>query len=367
MAFLYKVNRFWCYYFFIRIFYLFFAVFVYGNLTTLGDTERYLGNPIHFSVSIFYNSTEMMDFIGGIVGTLSGGLNVISNLPFTLLSFYMIRWTIRELKLTGFINWYLLLLLLSLPNFCIWTSICSKEVFGLVFSAIFSVLIVNFLKDDYKIRLRDIFAAYLCLLFKPQYFPFILQGLLYIYFARKWCCTNGMRLVLGFLMLFCNGVFLYLIKDIVNEYAGLMYVHFSADEATSTRDNIFLHDNDFFTKAPLGMFTAFWGPTLKEMLEKPTHLIAGFESGVIFLLFLFLANRFIARFLILGWLNVTLFFSYFIIFSGICFLHYPFGIFNPGSAIRYRTNFLFLFIILLLYCWSYYKNLSLQQCKIAVA
>lgn len=351
-----KINRFWCIYFLLRLFYLFFAVFIYARITTLGDTERYLNAGFNFSYSVFFNSTEFMFCLGGLIGKLAGGANVISNFPFMLLSFYMVRWAVEKLDLFPSVNRYLLLFLISLPNFCIWTSVCSKEVFGLVFSAIFGVLTVNFLKGDYKIRKRDMLATYLCMLFKPQYFPFILQGLLFIYLARKWCGSNRARLVLGLLMLVGNGLFLFLIKDTVNEYAGLMYVHFSSDEAVSTRDNIFLNDNDFFTKAPLGMFTAFWGPTWREMMEKPTYLIAGLESLVIFLLFIVLAEQFIARLFGMGRLNVTLFFSYFIIFSGICFLHYPFGIFNPGSAIRYRTNFIFLFILLLLYCYSYYQN-----------
>lgn len=349
-----KVDRFWYTYFWIRLFYLLFAVLVYEHVSGLGDTGAYLNHGLNFSFKIFVSSTALMNFIGGFAGSLLGGMNVLSNLPFMLYSFFLVRWTIEKLEFRKYISPRLLLFLISLPNFCIWTSVCSKEIFGLTFSAIFGMLIVNFLNGNYKIHFRDIFATYLCLIFKPQYIPFIFQGLLFIYIAGRWCKSWKSRFVSGMFMLFCNFLFLYLISDIINQYAGIIYDHFNTDTAASTRENIFLADNDFFRHALSGMFIAFWGPTLGEMLDKPLQLLAGMESFVIVSLFVFLAGKMIARFLSLWKFNVTIFFSYFIIFTGICFLHYPFGIFNPGAAIRYRTNFLFLFIILLMYLYCFF-------------
>ncbi len=136
----------------------------------------------------------------------------------------------------------------------------------------------------------------------------------------------------------------------------MMYVHFDFD-GSSTRDNLWLKDNDFFYEAPRGMFVAFFGPTVSEMMHTPTHLIAGIESCILLMLFLILGSHFFYRLVYQYKLNVTLFFSYFIIITGIALLHYPFGIFNPGSAIRYRTNFLFLFILLFLYLQKTYKHI----------
>lgn len=353
MALIFRYNRFWATYLGIRVCYLLFTILVYSNFTSLGDTHRYLSAGLNFSFTAFLNSTSFMEVVGGISGYFFRGLGIFSNLPFTLYSFVIVRWTIQKLESYKYVPSCLLLFMISLPNFCIWTSLCSKEIFGLTFSAILGVLIVNFIKGDYKIRFRDIIAIYLCLLFKPQYFPFIFQGLVYIYITGKWFRSLKSKFFLGVFMLFLNLVFLYLISDIVNQYAGLMHIHFNPTR--STRENMFLADNDFFKLAPSGMFIAFWGPTFGEMLEKPTHLIAGIESFIMMCFFVFLAGKFIARFLCLWRVNVRLFFSYFIIVTGICFIHYPFGIFNSGSAIRYRTNFIFLFILLFLYLYVYFK------------
>ncbi|KAA6343363.1 hypothetical protein EZS27_008954 [termite gut metagenome] len=349
-----RINRFWFTYFFIRLFYLFFTVFIYRELTTLGDTGRYLNRGFNFSSSMFYSSTDLMDCIGGFFGTLFGGNNIISNFFFMLLSFYIIRWTVEKLELKKHINEKLLLISISLPNFCIWTSVCSKEVVGLTFSAILAVLFINFFNGFYKIRKRDWIAFYLCLVFKPQYFPFIFQGLILIYLMHKLRKPLS-QLILGVTFITANLLALYLMKDIINEYTSQAYAHFNVSMAASTRDNVFVNDNDFFHKAPLGMFTAFWGPTIEEMLSKPTHLLAGIESLFIVCLFCFLLKDFFID-LFRGRIIAVIAFSYFIVFSGICLLHYPFGIFNPGSAIRYRTNFIFLFLILLLYLYNYYKN-----------
>ncbi|MDL2281722.1 hypothetical protein LJC44_01210 [Parabacteroides sp. OttesenSCG-928-G06] len=347
-----KVDSFWFTYFCIRLFYLFFTVFVYSKLTILGDTHRYLTIGISPSVDMLFSSTLLMDFLGGIAGYLSGGIDIISNFPFMLVSFFSVKWVVESLELKKYVSKRLLLFLLSTPSFCIWTSICSKETIGLLFISIFAVLLVNFLQGDYKIRVRDWGAAYLCLLFKPQYFIFILQGLFYIYLSAK-IKRPQINFLLGVVFVFCNLLVLYLLRNIVNEYAEIMYMHFDFKGSGSTRDNIFLHENDFFYHAPAGMFLAFWGPNLSEMLSKPTHLFVGIESFVVMVVFCYLVYRYFFRLLIKGKFSPTILFSYFIIFTGISLLHYPFGIFNPGSAIRYRTNFFFLFVVLLLYLHIY--------------
>lgn len=350
-----KTDKFWRYYFIVRILYLFFAVFVYAKLTSLGDTERYLTAPLSsISPMMFLSSTTMMDSIGSILGLL-GGSNVLTNLPATIISFYTIKWAIDKFEFRKYINNYLLFVILCLPNFCVWTGVFSKEMVGLVFSTILGSLFLDFMQGKYKIEKKHWFAVYLCLIFKPQYFPFIFQGLVMVYIMNKYIKTAKWKMLFGCFVVFCNLAVLYLISDIVNKYADIMYMHFNDPNANSTRENIWTEENDFFYEAPVGMFVAFYGPTLSEMLRTPTHMMAGIESFIILILFLSLGFRMIVRCLNSHKLNVTIFFSYFVVITGIALLHYPFGIFNPGSAIRYRTNFFFLFVLMFLYIKKYYK------------
>lgn len=358
MPLIYKFDRFWFTYFFIRLFYLFFTVLVYSKFASLGDTVPYLSGGINFREDAFYSSTAFMRTVGGVAGMLAGsGSNVITNFPFMLLSFCMVKWVVETLKFRKYMNKYMLLAMLSLPNFCIWTSVCSKEMVGLVFSSIFGVLLVNYLNGIYRIRIRDVLAFYLCFIFKPQYLPFIVQGLICIYWMQTHFQKAMSRFLFGLSVISLNILVLYLIRDLVNQYAEIIPIHFTSYDGASNRDgNIWPNENDFFRQAPLGMFTAFFGPTLGEMLEKPAHLMAGLESVIMLVLFASLCWKAISRFYYQLKVDAVVFPTYFIIFSGICLLHYPFGIFNPGSAIRYRTNFIFLFIILLMYLHIRYKK-----------
>ncbi len=47
---------------------------------------------------------------------------------------------------------------------------------------------------------------YLCLIFKPQYAPFIIQGLFVIYVMNRFCRTISRKVLLGLLVIFCNAV-----------------------------------------------------------------------------------------------------------------------------------------------------------------
>jgi len=361
----YKISRFWTYYFFIRLFYLLFAVLVYARLTTLGDTEWYLGLGLRpFSISILlYDSTGFMVFFGGIIGTFFRFNMVLSNLPSMLASFFTVKWVVEKLSLRKYINNTLLMVVLSFPNFVIWTTLWSKEFFGLIYTAIIAMLIINFLNGIYKIKMIDILGLYLCWLFNSQYLPFILQGLIYIYIARsKFLKNNPMgQLRLAIIFLCINIIFLYLIRDIINQYAVMMQSFFVHYAAQATRDNIFLEDYDFFRYLPWGMFVAFFGPTLTEMLENPLHLIAGVESIFKIALFFYLTKHIVFKGFFYFRIAPLITVSYFIILMGILFIHYPFGVFNPGAAVRYRSRFIFLFMVLLLYLYSLRQSCYLKR------
>jgi len=360
MVFVTKISHFWLCYFFVRLFYLFFTIFVFERFTRLGDTRRYLWADVPFALRIFYNSTYFMDFFIGNIGGFFRHNMIVSNFPAMLISFFIIRWVVEKLQLRKYVNNRLLMIMISLPTFSIWTSVWTKELFGLVYSAIIAVLIVNFLNGNYKIRKMDILGLYLCFLFNPQFMPFIFQGLMFIYISRKFLNHKPMgQFKLAVLFLFINALFLYIIRDIVNAQAEMMHRHFDTVTARATRDNIFLEENDFFRHLPWGMFIAFFGPTLGEMLENPAHAVTGIESLFIIVLFFYLSKYIYIRGFFFSRISPIITMSYLIIIIGICFIHYPFGVFNPGAATRYRSRFIFLFIVLLLYLYGYKKEYSL--------
>lgn len=339
-----------------------FTIFVYARLTSLGDTDRYLHGAI--SPQFMINSTAMMDSFGGILGRLTMHNMFLANIPFMILSYIVIKWAVEKTGIRKKMPSILLLIMLGLPNFCIWTTVYSKEFVGLVISAIFGVLFYRYFKGDFKLKLVDYLAIYLCLLFKPQYLPFICQGLLYIYVSKKWLRTSYSRTALAILVLFIDICFVISITPLINQLASMMYIHFGGYEGNSTRPNIFIEDGDFFRHLPRGMMIAFLGPTFGEMMRSPLMMIAGLEGMFMITLFVWLSAKVLKRLFNFGRVSPIPFFAILITTIGLLFIHYPFGIFNPGSAIRYRTNFVFLFIMLLCYLYtnSYGRSKNTNNC-----
>src|SRR5690606_30052724 len=131
----------------------------------------------------------------------------------------------------------LLALLLVMPNFGVWTSIHSKEAVACFFSGIIAVLIVNFINGNLRIKLLDIVALYLCLIFKPQYFLFIFQALLYLWLVKKFYLRAYGALLLGMFMLTCNVAVIYMFRDLVDTLAKGMYVHFVANSPDAAKSS----------------------------------------------------------------------------------------------------------------------------------
>lgn len=346
------MRYFWTKYFFIRIFYFLITIFFIGNLTTkFGDNERYTSAT---GYNFALDSTAIVDTVGYILSIFK--LPVLQNLPIAICAFFIIKWAVDELQLRSKINNYLLLILLSLPSFCIWTSAIGKEIFGLFSSAVIGVLFINFFNGKFKIRFRDILAFAILLIFKKQYAPFIIQGLFFIWIYNKWKLNNITIFLLGFVCITLQIIFLLHIQETVDSLAMQMFDHFAG--GNSTRDDIYLSNGDFFKHLPNSMFIAFWGPTIQEVKTSPVQLLAAIES-----LFIVISGiKFLIPFILKAFGNNPQYCLYFIVLivtvGGILFVHTPFGVFNPGSAIRYRTNFIFLFLLIFLQFHIYFEKKS---------
>ncbi len=329
---------------------MFVAIYVFSRITTLGDTFDYLNSPLQFSPAIFYSSTAFMQFSGAVF-KLVFRLDVLACLPFMLLSFYGIYYAVDKLNLYRYAVY--IIILFSLPNFGIWTSILGKEAVGCFFSAVIAVMLIRKLNGRYRLKVIDYTALYLCAVFKPQYLLFILQALLFLSITYHFENKKTFPLVLGIVMIAINIVVLYLVRDLINQLATGMAIHFKNNDpnlAQSTRSEApWLEQYGFFHSAAYGMFIAFFGPTFSEMLRKPAHFISGIESMVMIAFFLWLLWPRLKYNLSYFRFNPIVFISYFIVFTGILFVHYPFGFLNPGSAIRYRSNFYALFVLMLMY------------------
>jgi len=343
-------RKIWVVYFFIKVFYMFFAVFVFARITTLGDTFDYLNSYLQWRPDVLYSSTAFMEFTGALFKLLFR-FDVLACFPFMLLSFYGIYYAVDRLNLYPYAVY--IIILFSFPNFGVWTSILGKEAVGCFFGAVIAVMLIKKIEGPYRLKWIDYLALYLCAVFKPQYLLYVAQIWIFLTVTGKFRDKKVFPLLLGVVMIALNVVVLYLCRDLIDELARGMAIHFKNNDPTlaqSTRsEEPWLIPYGFFHSAPYGMFISFFGPTFSEMMQKPAQLVSGLESMAILSCLAFLLIPRLRYILSYQRFNPVIFITYFVVFLGILFVHYPFGFLNPGSAIRYRSNFYALFVLLLLY------------------
>jgi len=286
-----------------------------------------------------------MDFFGAILGNVP----YLGHLVACCLSFYGMYYTLSRINLSTR-KLLFALLFLSLPTFSIWTNIFGKEcVIVFALGLVFGYLIE--LKENKNLRPKciQLVGFYLVLVFKPHYLIAILELISIIWIWRN-IQSKILKFIFMVLMVIFNLSILYLTKDIVDELSWVIISHFSLDGA-STRDASFIWTDkyDFFRHAFQGMYIAFIGPTFSEALSKPIQMFVFFESMVILNVFLYLFSK--QLIFDLSRSKINLFFMAVILntFFWMLFVHYPFGVLNPGSAVRYRSGFVHFLFFLLLY------------------
>jgi len=316
-----------------------FATLVISKMTTLGDTSRWMSGTIKLPElsMILTNSSMMMDFLGGVSSSVLGTL--LGNVPFLTLSFYGIYYSISKLELTNK-QLLFILFLLSFPSFGIWSSIAGKEAIGVFFMGIILGYIIDLInRERYRMKIIEIFSIYLLFIFKPQYSVAIFSLIVYVAVSNKFHLKSVGKSALLLFHIALGLSMLWIFKDILNDLSFEMPAHFSLNSGSTRENTIWVENYDFFYNAPYGMFIGFWGPTLSEALLKPMQSMVFVESGVIVGFFIYVLMCNFMRALKTNKLNIYVISLLFIMLFWMLFVHYPFAVLNPGSAIRYRENF----------------------------
>ena len=145
-------------------------------------------------------------------------------------------------------------------------------------------------------------------------------------------------------------VALYLARQQIADLALAILPHFlsvGADIGGSTREAFWVTPQEVFTKAPQGMLLAFFGPTLGEaqnggLLQRISFAESTLLLGILAVVFFAKLRSLPAYSLFLG--AGTIFW--------IMFANYPLGVMNPGAAIRYRTGYEMIVVLVILFVFS---------------
>ncbi len=347
------VNKQWFIFLIVKIFYVVFSLYIFSRLTSLGDTFAYLSGSHFYPESFLIDSTVTLGTVAYLLNSIFG--TIITNFLFVLLSFYGIYYSVSRLKLSKK-QLTLVLILLSFPSFGIWTSIVSKESVGVFYMGVILGYLIDLIEDKKrKLKLIEYVALYLMFIFKVQFFAAIFPLWVYIKFSYILNLKSFGKSTLLLLHIFISISFFYYFREDINAISFILPDHFSLDAGSTRENTIWINDYDVFWNAPYGMLVAFWGPTFSEIIQKPIQSIVFIESLVIFLFFMYFIYKASVLVVKTGKVNIFYFTIFFMAVFWLLFVHYPFGVLNPGSAVRYRENFYGFLVVLLFYLYQKIK------------
>ena len=192
-------------------------------------------------------------------------------------------------------------------------------------------------------------ALYLTALFKAHYLAPALCLFAYLFIKKITLRYPTFRLIQLIFGIALVGIVLYLVRYQVDEIAEIIPKHFDATAGSARENKIWLNPGDFYRNALYGMYLGFWSMTLTEAKSSLLYFLIWCESSVLFLLFtIFLVKYFIFPLLNLK-LNIKILWILIFVVAGFLFVHYPFGVLNIGSSVRYKQGFIIFLVILIFY------------------
>lgn len=324
--------------FLLKIAYAFFAVLVFSKFTSLGDTQDYLHGE-HLNRNNIASTAYLMSFIGVTLGTWGGfilclGLSVLGIL-------YLLEKTRFSAR-----NNALVMVLIALPSFGVWTSIFSKEVFVLFSFCLCTGGLIDLLTRRRRFfSLLQIAGLALLTFMKPHYSVSIYLSVAGILAYHAGFRKELMLALIVLMSVICVGLCIRYVDEIY-QYTQIMPLHFSQSGGSTRHNTFWLDEWDFFTYLPIGVPMAFIGPTLPEAIHSLKLIPSSIEGHFLFGFILLNGWRAVFYGKQLNVMGLLLMMSFVLV---LFLTHYPFGLFNPGSAIRYRSGFIFPLCVFVLF------------------
>jgi hypothetical protein len=326
-----------------------FALFIFNRFTPLIDSTNYIND--FYYVDIHFR-TLFVQYISSALVMLTTPL--ITNIIFSLFSASAIFYFALQSNNN---SWLLLILLM--PSALIWTSIVGKEAiyFGCV--GIFLILWIDLIKEKISYRhLSIIIPLGLCAILRPHY-TISLLWLAFSAFIIQNNRVNNRLIVLAFIIIIV-GILFFLMPELVKRGIG------SIDGTARASRNLALNIHTleaFKSHMSTGMLFGIVGPFPSELLHR-LEFIPFFIEGIAILIAPFAIG--ILLFKKTGETKNHIYFLNFIygVVPAIIILvlvHAPFGILNPGSAIRWRVNFELIFYMAPLLLLLEAKNRSEEK------
>ncbi|NUS38009.1 MAG: hypothetical protein HOQ02_03175 [Lysobacter sp.] len=320
-----------------------FAVFVYSKFSQLGDAQSYLLGAYDEEGEL---RTVLVTRIATMVIRLAHN-ELLAHLAFSMFAATGVAYLVRQARVQGHYRWPLLAILL-LPNFGVWASVIGRESLFIGLLAFFMGATVGYQARGglLKLPLAVLCVAGMALIRTPfgaAMGLFLLMFLLYVRGPRMYLSVAVQALGYAAVAALVLAVVWHRLDGyIANEVLPKARSYFTIGSAT-TRTWVHLDTTGTLLKSlwwtmPLSLL----GPTPGEAVARPV-MLPFLASGlaIIGLLGYSIVSAFKApagaprKLLVLGWLPAV---------AIILVAYVPFGVYNPGSGIRYASCFL-LFLI----------------------
>ena len=352
-----------------------FAYLVYIRLSSLGDGY----NPESFEIvkEAYNNQFASTVVVWGIYFYLSNILpGFLAPMFLGLGVAIMIWYAFRDVK--KYISSNLFWICNLFPHFLVWSGSSSKEQIVILSG----IIIINFaVKRSFAGRNLDIslvfvlLAMLLMFIIRPNYFvmyfviftiallkPWLQQIVTGRFSVGVWVFLYSLLtiFIVGYLALAST----FFSDDVVDYMRKVEWSFHAFSDAGSNRYWIKWNDiYDFLYNSLWGIPQGFIGPTLMESLSKPIQFPV-FLEGLLFItvlgyLFLKLLQIAIKNRDMRVHIMPCIFVSFIIVF-----ISYPYLIFNPGSALRYKQSMHPILIFYPLLILAYYRANHLVKTKI---
>lgn len=355
----------------IKIIFTLFTLFVYAKFSPFPDSARYLNAHMDWNINFLFNRTLFTDFVYAALKQLLI-FNTAVHLFISILLGWVLWYVIKDDY--DFINKPLLAACLFLPHFLIWSGIVGKEALAIAGFLLFIKSCVDLaIRNKLKI-IPLVIGFFLGVVERPHY----ALAYAYLFFISLVFIKSKIPLMslfsprkskLIFLSVMAYlGVLCYQFRPILSGpllkfmFEAQRYFYNFVNSGTNRWDIVWQHPKDFFTNLPWGIPISIIGPTSSEALARPVLFPVFLEGCIAFLLLIFLFYMLMqlikkypqySTLIIWGFIPAVL--------IGLL-MNYPFGIFNPGSAIRYKQTLApLLYFYPLLLTAAIRKKLSLEH------
>jgi hypothetical protein len=325
-----------------------FSVFIYAKFSPFLDAERYLSATLNsWDFSLLFDRTLFTDFVYAALKHVLGWDLLVHLFVSAALSFVL--WYVLKSEYR-YLNKPLLLGCLLLPHFLIWTGVVGKEALAIAGFLLLVKVCVDLVVWN-QLKLVALFIGlFISLIERPHY------ALAYIYLLAMAFVISKSQLKLmslflpnkSFILLVTATLFLGVIYFYLKplSYSKLNEIMIYCQSAflnsiqckTNRWDILWENPSDFFYNAYWGIPMSLIGPTLSEAVARPVLYPVFIEGCFCFILLLVLLYHLVQL------IKASSSYSSFIIWGFLpalvlgLLVNYPFGIFNTGSAIRYKQS-----------------------------